>query len=275
MNKISINNRYCIKPIGTMSDSICPLILQIQVIKKPIIILDDDDISVDDILKKYNEVDKNFEKCVQGYHLFMSLPIKETIWEDINANIFSASGIDVYSKSDGSHSSGMDIECTVGRISNKSVKYSKNKTKQSFDISSYRLSSICSDKSCGNSEDIINEINKRKNFDYYSIIARDDEPSNEIIHYDWLLIPSNYYILNPSSYTWEPLLGKQGKNKNTQIGWKTNTIEGCSMKVTFGMSSQLWIHVEMTEELKNFIVASTKVLNKPKYSFINIQDKLI
>ena len=110
----------------------------------------------------------NFKKCIQGYHFVNTSPINETIWEDINAIIFVSSGINIYSKSDGSHSSGMDIHCSLGRISNKSAKYSNNKTY--IDISSYRLTTICNEKNCGTPIDFITEINRRKNFDYYSFI---------------------------------------------------------------------------------------------------------
>jgi Ser-tRNA(Ala) deacylase AlaX len=74
----------------------------------------------------------------------------------------------------------MDINCSLGRISNKSAKYSNNK--KSIDISSYRLTTVCSEKKCGTPTEIIEEINKRKNFDYYSFIVRDetDKKSDEL-----------------------------------------------------------------------------------------------
>ena len=165
----------------------------------------------------------------------------------------------------------MDINCSLGRISNKSAKYSNNK--KSIDISSYRLTTVCSEKNCGTQTEIIEEINKRKNFDYYSFIVR-DETDNENISYDWLLIPSNYLILDPSSYKWEHTIGKRGKNKDTQVGWNTNVINGCKMSITFSMSSQLWIHIEMSEEIRKFIIASAVVENKPKYNYIKLIDIL-
>jgi hypothetical protein len=67
-------------------------------------------------------------------------------------------------------------------------------------------------------------------------------------------------------------LEKTGK-KDTQIGWSTNKINGC-MSITFSMSSQLWIHIEMTEELKMFVVSTTVVENKPKLNYIDLIDKL-
>lgn len=216
-------------------------------------------------------IDINFNKCVKGYHLINSSPINETKWEDINALIFLSLGIEIYSKSDGSHLSGMDINCVLGRISNKSAKYFNNK--KNTNISSYRLTTVCSEKKCGTSTEIIAEINRRKNFDYYSFIIRDDT-DDENISYDWLLIPSNYYILDPSSYIWEPTIGKKGKNKNTQIGWNTNEINGCKMTITFSMSSQLWIHIEMTEEIKKFIIASANAKKKTKYNYIELLEKL-
>ena len=72
-------------------------------------------------------VDIQFKKCVKGYHLINSDSINKEKWEDINAMIFSSVGIEIYSKSDGSHLPGMDINCSLGRISNKSAKYSKTK----------------------------------------------------------------------------------------------------------------------------------------------------
>ena len=227
--------------------------------------------TIADVCENPQLIDINFKKCVKGYHLINSSSINETIWEDINAMVFSSCGIEMYSKSDGSHLSGMDINCSLGRISNKSAKYSNNK--KSIDISSYRLTTVCSEKICGTPEEIIEEINKRKNFDYYSFIVR-DESDTENISYDWLLIPSNYIILDPSSYIWEPTFGKRGKNKDAQVGWKTNEINGCKMTITFSMSSQLWIHIEMTEDIKKFIIASAVVKNRPKYNYIDLLDKL-
>ena len=42
------------------------------------------------------------------------------------------------------------------------------------------------------------------------------------------------------------------------------------MSVTFSMSSQLWIHIEMTEEIKKFIIATSIVENKPKYNYMDL-----
>ncbi len=230
-------------------------------------------------IKKLNDIcdyidlfNINFKKCLTGYHLINSSPINETIWEEINAMVFLSSKIDIYSNSYGSHSSGMDINCSLGRISNKSAKYSKNK--KNIGISSYRLTTVCSEKNCGKPSEIIEEINKRRNFDYYSIIVR-DESKSDCISYDWLLIPSNYLILDPSSYNWEPTIGKKGKKKDTQVGWSTNEINGCKMSIVFSMSSQLWINIEMTESIKKFIIAKAIVESKPKYNYIDLLDKLI
>ena len=163
-----------------------------------------------ELLTESDKSDK-FKKCVNGYHLVNSKCINESTWEDINATIFSSLGIEVYDKSDGSHSPGMDINCSIGRISNKTSKYSKDN--KSFDISSYRLTTVCSEKTCGTPAEFIEEINKRKNFDYYSIILRDNKETT----YDWLLIPSDYLILNPSSYSWKPMIGKKGKKKRLKL----------------------------------------------------------
>jgi hypothetical protein len=225
-------------------------------------------VRMEDVCKNTADVDPTFKKYVLGYHLINSSVIKETNWEGANEEIFSALGIEVYSKSDGSHLPGMDIKCALGGISNKSAKYSKNK--EEFDISSYRLTKVCSDKNCGTPQECIDEIKKRKNFDYYSVIVRDEPENGETILYDWLLIPGKYIAVDPSSYVWEPKMGKTGKNKDTQVGWKTNEINGCSMSITFSMSSQLWIHLVMSDEIKKFIVATAEVSKKRRYTYIEI-----
>ena len=218
-------------------------------------------------------VEENFKKCVKGYHLINSSPINKEIWEELNAIIFTSVGINVDSKSNGSHVSGMDIHCTMGGISNKTGKYGNQK--KSVDISSYRLTTVCDAKNCGNPQEIIKKINSRKNFDYYSFIIRDESTDPIQISYDWLMIPSNYLILDPASYTWEPTIGKRGKNKDAQVGWNTNEINGCKMSITFSMSSQLWIHINMSEEIKKFIVASSTVNNNSSFNYIQLADKLV
>jgi hypothetical protein len=225
-----------------------------------------------EIISENELLDTNFKKSITGYHFINSSPVNETVWEDINSLIFSKSNIEIYSKSDGGHSPGMDIDSSIGRISNKSSKYSSNKSK--FSMSSYRLTTVCSEKTCGDISSIIDEINKRKNFDYYSFIIRDENSRTNIIHYDWLLINSNYPMLDPSSYTWVPTIGKRGKNKDVQVGWNTNKINGCSMKITFSMSSQLWVEIEMTEDIKKYIISSISIHNSPIYNYIDIVDKL-
>jgi hypothetical protein len=52
------------------------------------------------------------------------------VWEDINSLVFS-SGIEVYKKSEVAFI-GMDINSSLGRISNKSAKYSKIKKRYKF-----------------------------------------------------------------------------------------------------------------------------------------------
>lgn len=210
----------------------------------------------------------NFTKCVKGYHLINDDPIKEARWEDINAIILNASGCAVNSQSDGSHRSGVDLNCSLGSFSNKSTQLKKGD--KAFTLSSYRLTTVCSDKDAGNIESIITEINKRKNFDYYSIIARID--TKDKIQYDWFLIPSDYPSLNPASYNWYPQIGKNGKNKDAVIGWKTNTLDGSYMSITFSMSSQLWIHINITEDMKKHIVGSCIVNRKRMYNYIELYD---
>ena len=210
----------------------------------------------------------NFRRCVMGYHFINSEPINETVWEAINSQVLQLSGCEVQQMSSGSHSSGRDIICGLGGLSNKSAKYSK--LKKEFAISSYRLTTVCSDKDCGSVSSIVQEINSRKNYDYYSFMVRNEKEDS--IEYDWYMIPANYPALSPECYIWEPMLGQRGKKTGEQIGWKTNEVNGSKMSITFSMSSQLWLTVAVTEELKGFIVSSCIVERKPVFNYLDIYD---
>jgi hypothetical protein len=69
------------------------------------------------------------------------------------------------------------------------------------------------------------------------------------------------------------MIGKRGKNKDEQVGWTTNEINGCKMGITFSMSSQLWMHITISEELKKFIIASTTLNNTQTFNYIELGDK--
>lgn len=214
-----------------------------------------------------------FRKCVSGYHLLNVEPIKESVWEAINAQVLKYAGCTVYSQASGSHSSGSDISSSIGNFSNKSVKY-ETPSHQHFNISSYRLTSVCSFSNPGNITEIVTEINKRKNFQYYSIIARDEQTDK--IQYDWFILPSDHPIMNPQSYTWRPLIGKRGKNKDVQIGWQTDTMNGSSMSITFSMSSQLWMSISITDDMKqNYIVASINVKKDTIMDYVQLAEKYL
>lgn len=241
-----------------------------KVSKKKILIIEEDDvpdIAVAPVINK-EQFSDNFMKCVTGYHFINTEPINETVWEAINSQVLELSGCAVQKTSSGSHSSGRDIMCGLGGLSNKSSKYAKKGTE--FAISSYRLTTVCSDKDCGNVESIVQEINSRKNYDYYSFIVRDE--TEDDISYDWYLIPADYPALSPESYTWEPMFGQRGKKTGEQVGWKTNEVNGSKMSITFSMSSQLWLSVAVTEELKSFIVGSCSVSKKTKLNYLQIYE---
>ena len=208
----------------------------------------------------------NFAKCVRGYHLINDDPIKETPWEDINSLVLNAAGCPVVGASHGSHKPGSDLTCSLGGFSNKSTQYGP----RGFSISSYRLTTVCSDKTPGSVPAIIAEINRRKDFDYYSIIVRSGDAE---LSYDWYLIPSDHAALNPAAYTWTPKLGKLGRNKGTVVGWETDVRNGSSMSITFSMSSQLWMNVALTEEMKTFLVGSCTVTRGRKYNYIQLAER--
>jgi hypothetical protein len=212
----------------------------------------------------------NFTKCVTGYHYINDDPIKETPWENINSDVLSESGFGVNSQSNGSHKPGADLSCSLGAFSNKSTQYEPDN--KSFKISSYRLTGVCSDKTPGSITEIIAEIERRKNFDFYSIIARHEKATE--ITYDWWLIPSDYPQFNPSAYTWTPKVGKQGKNKGSITGWETNSLDGSRMSITFSMSSQLWMDIVITDEMKQFVIASRTANKGRKLNYIQLYNRL-
>lgn len=224
------------------------------------------------MMENYPALVNNFIRCVKGYHFINSEPINETVWEFINSQVLSESGCKVSDSSRGSHSSGRDIVCDIGGLSNKSAKYAtaKGVGKTEFAISSYRLTTVCSDKECGSISEIIAEINRRKNYEYYSFILRNE--TEETFEYDWYLIPANEPVLSPENYEWSPLIGMRGKKAGQQIGWRTNLVDGSYMSITFSMSSQLWINIAVTESLKKYIVANCTVSRKPKLNYLQIYD---
>ena len=213
-----------------------------------------------------------FSLCVKGYHMLNTDPIKEAVWESINSLVFKYSGIQVVTQACGSHSPGCDIETDKGKFSNKSAKYEGKES--AFSISSYRLTSVTNAENPGTLEDIFLEINKRKNFDYYSVILREENGIGGF-KYDWYLIPSDYGPFNPLNFNWVPTIGKRGKNAGKQVGWNTDTSLNGSMSITFSMSSQLWIHLNVTEEMKQFIVASAAYDGKaPEIDYITLAQKI-
>ena len=220
------------------------------------------------VMKNNAILTEKFCKCVKGYHMINYAPIKESVWEVINESVFKHAGIEVYSSSNGSHSPGMDIDSKIGKLSNKTSKYSK---KGDFVISSYRLTSVCNQKNVGDPSVIAREINLRKNFHYYSVLVRDEhvDPSKPLasIKYDWLCIPAECPYFNPSFYEWKPCFNKKG----VQTGWVTDVKDDCYMNISFSMSSQLWIHLS-NEKMKEYNVSSVTVENKQTSSYLDIYE---
>lgn len=136
-------------------------------------------------------------------------------------------------------------------------------------MSSYRLTSVTSAGSHGTAEEIIAEIQKRKNFHYYSMIIRKEEKE---INYDWYLIPADHPSLDPAAYQWQPMMGKTGKNKDKVIGWETNSLQGSYMTITFSMSSQLWVHVDSMVDLEEYKMGSASSVPR-KYNYIQLFER--
>jgi hypothetical protein len=200
-----------------------------------------------------------FADSLRGYHLINTDPVKEHIWEAINTEILEAASLKV-DRRPGSHKSGKDIVSDLGSFSNKTAKYKGD----ILPISSYRLTKFFS---AGNvqMDSIVSEINKRKNFGYYSIIARAEDGNK--ITYEWYIIDANHRLLNPGSYRWEKSLGRNG----IETGWKTDIVEGSFMTITHSMSSQLWIHLKPSPEMKRNIVAHCEIDISQRATLTHIQ----
>jgi len=210
------------------------------------------------IISKLKKQQSVFESVISGYHLINKTPIKETVWEEINCDIVQ-NICSISDEANGNHLSGKDNRFDSFNISNKSTKRNGN----NVSISSYRLTTVCSDKIHGNETDIITEIEKRdESFDYYSILIR-DEKENSIIDYEWYMIPKDYYLFKIHSLT--PKMGKTGKNKGNIVGWESKYCD-----ITFSMSSQLWYKFNMNE-IKKYKVCQTTIDNsKPKINYSQI-----
>uniref|UniRef100_A0A6C0KIN3 Uncharacterized protein n=1 Tax=viral metagenome TaxID=1070528 RepID=A0A6C0KIN3_9ZZZZ len=197
---------------------------------------------------KQDIIQDKFKNEIMGYHIINDAPIKEAVWEEINKNIVK-DVCEISDEAQGNHLSGKDNKFNNWNISNKTAKMNKNK----IDISSYRLTKVCSNKSPGIPKDFIDEIEKRDNsFEYYSILLR-EERKNKNIHYIWCIIPKDYYIFNAKCYEWKRKFGKMKKNKDIQVGWESKY-----MNITFAMSSQLWFHFNY-HDIKKYIIAEVEV----------------
>lgn len=205
------------------------------------------------IYKKFriDSIKSKFKDEIFGYHLINSVPIKESVWESINCNIVKNDCI-VSDCADGNHVSGKDNKFDNWNISNKTLKIEKN---GNCKMSSYRLTSVCSNKNTGKKEEIINEIKKRdKSFDYYSILAREENKNKDKITYIWYIIPKSYYLFRININNLDYIRNK----KNEIIGWKTNN---CNIR--FSMSSQLWYNFNKND-IKKFKISEIIVNNSNK-----------
>ena len=192
-------------------------------------------------------IKEKFINEVNGYHFIHTSPIKESIWEEINMNIVK-NYCSITDIANGNHMSGKDVKFNKWNISNKTCKLENNK----LNISSYRLTSVCNNKEIGDKETILNEIEKRdKNFDYYSLLIRDEYKKN-IIYY-WCIIPKKYILFNIKKQSFKEKMGKKGKHKDKIVGW-----QGEYFDIKFSMSSQLWFHFEF-KDIKKFIICSVDI----------------
>jgi hypothetical protein len=189
-----------------------------------------------------------FNSEIRGYHSINRTPIKESVWEDFNYNIVSKV-CDVTNEANGNHLSGADM-CFNGQgISMKSAKIEKD---NSIKISSYRLTKVCSDRTPGNIDEIMGEINNRdQSYNYYSILFRKE--NNGIIKYYWCLIDKTCSIFKMNKENIIAKIGKRGRNKDQQVGWSST-----NFAINFSMSSQLWYNLNI-EDIHDYIIAEIEI----------------
>jgi len=211
----------------------------------------------------------NFHTTISGFHHISNEPLKEARWEDINGEILESSGCKIMNKSCGSHKSGCDIESNIGKLSNKTTIIKNNM----LAISSYRLTTVCNNKSSGNMDDIVNKIEHRNsNFDYYSILVREEFKKDDVIvkiKYIWYLVPKTLNVLKCNNYKWCPNID----SNNNVIGWKTNKYNGCHMRICFSMSSQLWIYLN-DSSIEQYKITETiiNINNKTKIKYYDLHN---
>ncbi len=206
---------------------------------------------------------ENFKKAIHVHHCLFDKIINEKLWETLYFEILLSTNVKIFRPSSESHLSGMDISTSIGKFSNKTAKIIGNY----FSVSSYRLTKVTNSRDIGTIENIIREIDSRRNFDFYSILVR-KEKCKEII-YSWVSIPAKKSIMNPRKYDWFPTFNKQG----IQNGWKTNRRKDCEMRIVFSMSSQLWIKISTTK-IEKYIIASHKVERGVKFNFLDLYSLL-
>lgn len=209
------------------------------------------------LIEKFKKLQPQFTAVVSGYHMINKTPIKESVWEEINCDIVG--GVcNIRDESNGNHLSGKDNRFDNVDISNKTAKKSGN----NISISSYRLTSVCCDKSPGNAKDILAEIEKRDGtFQYYSLLVRDEKKNS--ISYEWYLIPKDHYLFKIDAIT--PKVGKVGKKKSEIVGWESKYCD-----ITFSMSSQLWYKIDI-REIAQYKLCSTEINNgNPKINYSQI-----
>lgn len=218
---------------------------------------------------KNKKIYEKFKKELIGYHIVNDDDLKESRWEEINCNIVcDFHKIDEEEKAKGNHFSGKDNKIDNWNISNKSVKVNIEKGKKKISLSSYRLTSVCSENNPNNIDDILKEISNRDNsYEYYSIISREKNGQN--IRYIWYIIPKKFKLINPNKQIWKMSYGKQGKRKGLINGWESE-----NMKIIFSMSSQLWIDLNLEDiekyKIHEINVDTTKI---PKITYSDLYDK--
>lgn len=206
-----------------------------------------------------------FKSELSGYHAINSPPVKEAVWEQILKNVLSHK-CTISDTAEGDHVSGKDM---IANGCGLSAKTTKMKNKKSLRVSSYRLTTVCSDSNPGVPMDILEEIQKRdSSFEFYALLNRLEYTSiggENMIHYKMYLIPRNASFFDVSETDFKPIVGKKGKKKDTQIGWSAK-----NFSISFPMSSQLWISLDI-DDITPYMICECTINNSlSKMSYTDV-----
>lgn len=165
------------------------------------------------------------------HELYFEIPVKAEYWE-VNAS----KSLNVENWVANNHNPNEDFQTKIEGLLKPSLKAGVIKG-NTLTFSSHRMSKFTE------IEDMLTFLDNR-DYDSYLFLSR--KKSNKYkYHYLVGYMPSKKWKY--SELSWEPIIGVRGKSTGKQQGWKGLGHDGkVSVKITFSMSNQLWVDVDMS-----------------------------